>query len=398
MGKLEVLYRRGGRGYTVSVVKREDRPGLWLRWWDGSLRGGRGDYVWRGLDHEDRGRAEKDCNQLAGLRLAGAEMKDRREADLTVVELFAGYEEARTARKKKDQAYRDRYRMGLWQRFLGSDRGALSIDPDTIEAYTDWRRGQGVSDTTIGHEIVFVRGVLTWGTTKRLPTGKPLLLFNPIAGVKRIRSDDPNTPVASQGDFLAIYRYADRVDAQKLLRPLLLLVHEHGWRLSAWCQLRASDFDLTPHQPLPGVVWPYGRIRKRAETDKKRKGAWVPLTPRSRAAALLLLRRSSAIGDAYLFRAPRASGPWQIQHALDLLHRTEAVATAELHRRKLLADEEEVRLGGFHALRRKWGSDRKGEPLVDVAEAGQWHPATLLQHYQKADPATTLRVTLRLAK
>jgi hypothetical protein len=40
----------------------------------------------------------------------------------------------------------------------------------------------------------------------------------------------------------------------------------------------------------------------------------------------------------------------------------------------------------------------KDEPLVDVAEAGDWHPATLLQHYQKPDPRTTLRVTLRAAR
>ena len=73
-----------------------------------------------------------------------------------------------------------------------------------------------------------------------------------------------------------------------------------------------------------------------------------------------LLRRSAAIGDTPLFRAPRAKGPWQIQHALDLLHRTEAVATAELQRRKLIGEDEEIRLG-FHALRRKWGSDRKGD-------------------------------------
>ena len=67
----------------------------------------------------------------------------------------------------------------------------------------------------------------------------------------------------------------------------------------------------------------------------------------------------------------------------------------QLHRAESLAG---VELGGFHALRRKWATDRKGQPLVDVANAGDWHPATLLSHYQKADPATTLRVVLGGAK
>lgn len=49
---------------------------------------------------------------------------------------------------------------------------------------------------------------------------------------------------------------------------------------------------------------------------------------------------------------------------------------------------------GFHSMRRAWGSARKDEPLVDVAEAGDWHPGTLLGHYQKPDPETTLRVVL----
>ncbi|HEX6924490.1 MAG TPA: hypothetical protein VF167_03640 [Longimicrobiaceae bacterium] len=398
MGRLEVLYRKKGRGYTVSLVRRSDRPGLWLRWWDGSLRDGRGDYVWRCLDHEDELQARRECDQLAGLKLAG-QLAAEKSDEISITALFSAYESAKTSRKKPDQAYRDRYRMKLWQRFLRDpSRPALSIDPDTVEAYADWRREQGVGDTTIGHEIVFLRGVLDWALTKRTPSGEPLLRFNPIAKVKRLRSRDPHVPVASPRDFAAVLRYSDRVDRQKLLRPLLILVHEHGWRLSAWCQLRASDLDLKPFEPAPGVVWPYGRIRKRSETDKKGKGAWVPLTPRSRKAAALLLRRSAAIGETYLFRAPRAKGHWQVQHALDLLHRAERLATDELRRGHLIGEDEEIRLGGFHALRRKWGSDRKGEPLVDVAEAGQWHPATLLQHYQKADPETTLRVTLRARK
>lgn len=399
MAKLEVLHRVGGRGYRVSLVRRSDRDGLWLRWWDSGARDGRGDYVWRCLDHDDVEQAKKECSQLAGLRLAGVEARKAPAGELTITELFARFEDGPVRRKKEGQAYYDRRRMKLWQTFLDDpSRAAVSIDPDTVDAYIDWRRDQGISDTTIGHETVFLRGVMTWATTKRLPDGKPLMPFNPIAGVKRIRSRNPHTPVTSDAEFLVVYRYSDRVCSQGFLRPLLMLVHEHGWRISAWLQMRAEDLDLRPYHPAPGVVWPYGRIRKRTDTDKAGKGSWVPMTRRSRRAAALLLRRSAAIGRAYLLRAPRAEGRWQLQHALDVLHRTESVATTELRRRGLIEEDEAVAIGGYHALRRKWGSDRKGEPLVDVAEAGHWHPSTLLQHYQKPDPETTLRVTLKLAK
>lgn len=40
------------------------------------------------------------------------------------------------------------------------------------------------------------------------------------------------------------------------------------------------------------------------------------------------------------------------------------------------------------------GIGPQDEPLVDVAEAGDRHPGTLLGHYQKPDPETTLRVIL----
>ncbi len=325
-----------------------------------------------------------------------------------------------------------------------------AIFPGSVDTYVVWRQEEGISDTTIGHEVVFLRGVCDWATQRRGKGGIPLLPFNPIADARRIRSEEPNTPDMTPERFLRIYRQADRVDMQGLLRPLLMLVNEHGWRLSAWCKMWASDIDLRPWSPRPGVVWPHGRIRKRRANNKgRKKDKWVPLTRRSRRAAVRLLRRAGVIGDTPIFQAPKVDGPWQPQHALDLLHRAElAVSHAErlafLHSQAVVvADRVRVRIGradyplaeylhrhgdkvaaslrfaaklvgrvneamgwawsaslepetgfGYHSMRRAWGSARKDEPLVDVAEAGDWHPGTLLGHYQKPDPETTLRVVL----
>ena len=47
----------------------------------------------------------------------------------------------------------------------------------------------------------------------------------------------------------------------------------------------------------------------------------------------------------------------------------------------------------WHAYRRKWASERKHHPLVDVAGAGGWKDhATLLERYQAPDERTLLAV------
>lgn len=482
----EATAQAGKLKVRVMLVRRPGRSTLWLTWLDPALREGKGDYAFRDLGHDNESQGEDECRQMAALLLsawtgasapsppttlaspqvtpgAAASSAPFPGQSLTLGELFAEYERARILppapgrppRKSAQQAAADRRRMDLWQRFAGSDCQALLIDPDRVADYKDWRRNQGIGDTTIGHEIVFLRGVLNWATTKRTATGLPLLLFNPIAGEKRIRSAEPNRPEATDEWFRRVYRVSDRADPRGLLRCLLMLAHEHGWRLAAWCNLWASDIDLTASE-----LAPYGRLRKRSANEKATKLAarsgregratkWVPMTPRSRSAAIRLLRRSQAVGNTPVFRAPLTQEPWQDPYAIDLLHRAElwvghqerlaflegcarqvgeritirkgrGTFTLEgfvaRHRRLLERDlhhaarlvkqvnEEmgwewqaalEPQLGrGFHSLRRKWGSDRKDEPLVDVAYAGDWHPGTLLNHYQQEDPRTTLRVVM----
>lgn len=403
--KVAVLYRVGSREYgnTVCVVKRSDSSSLYLRWYSG------GSPVYKSVEHADLKVAQDEADDVAKiLRRGGAPGKD---APVTLAEVIAGFERAKhkprlgpggkmlPPEKKERQITADVHRGALFVEFFTATREALTVDADAMQSYVSWRRSQKISDTTIGHEIVYLKGVFEWARKKRLSNGRRLLEENPIEDVARIRSADPHTPVASEEAFRAVFRFSDRVCGQKLFRPFLMLVHEHGWRLSAWCNLLMSDVDLKP-----GRLYPYGRIRKRTENDKKRKGGWKPLTPRSARAVRLLLRRRRAIGDVLAFPAPKARGenrellPWQPQFALELLHRAEGLATESARRRELIEEDESIVLGGFHALRRKWGTDRKDMPLVDVAEAGDWAPATLLGHYQKPDAATTLRVTLRGAK
>ncbi len=49
----------------------------------------------------------------------------------------------------------------------------------------------------------------------------------------------------------------------------------------------------------------------------------------------------------------------------------------------------------WHAIRRKWATERKGYPVKDVMHAGGWlDEATLVASYQHADPITVRRVVL----
>lgn len=127
-------------------------------------------------------------------------------------------------------------------------------------------------------------------------------------------------------------------------------------------------------------------MRKNELVDKERAGDWVPLSRHAAATlARLLGRRGLAPGDvAFVFAAPRNSGkPWSRWHARDLLARAE-VAAGVAH------------VGGAHAWRRKWATERKDHPEADIMRAGAWaDPRSLRDAYTHADPETTYEVVSR---
>ena len=70
-------------------------------------------------------------------------------------------------------------------------------------------------------------------------------------------------------------------------------------------------------------------------------------------------------------------------------------AKAWLGKAEKLAKLEHIEWAGFHAFRRKWATERKHLPTVDVAAAGGWIGTdTLVRCYQQADAATMLAVVL----
>ena len=106
--------------------------------------------------------------------------------------------------------------------------------------------------------------MLIWACKVRTPDGGRLLQDNPLRGYPIPQSKNPKRPVASYDCYLKIREHADEVDPQRLFGAFMDLIEALGWRVTAICELLASDVDLVSSPKAP-----HGRIRKRGEVDKE---------------------------------------------------------------------------------------------------------------------------------
>jgi integrase len=308
------------------------------------------------------------------------------------------YEREVSAHKKGAQPKEDRRRMELWERFLGSTRPVIAIDFTTIDRFVrDRRAGRiqlldakgeprkfkaGPSDATVGADIVFLVSALNWATNVQLTDGSRLLEQNPLRGYEIPRNKNPRRPVATYDRYLAVREHADDVDPQRLFGSFMDLIEALGGRVSAVCELRASDYDRATSS-----VAPFGRLRKRGEFDKVGVDMRVPLSEVARNALERVRQTNPVVGEMPLFRAPKAvvgdrPAAWSRHHARKLLGRAERAAGLEA-----LAG------GDFHPYRRAWATERKHLPRADVAAAGGWRDVRALELcYQRTDEATMLAV------
>lgn len=358
------LYQAGARGHTVSVGRIPRSRFLYLRWWRADVQ----DYGYRSCRHEDLELAQEAAHQLA-------EEIRKKKAGRTFVRptpaaLLSRYEAERTPQVGVRRREEHTRFLDLWQRQLA---GVELEDVPAAVADYETRRLEDVGPRTVEAEVRFLMAVTRWASSPR-PRGGRILDVNPLAHHTPPREPTPRRPYSSFRHWLRTYRYADRVDPQRFLRLLLLLVHVYGWRVSALCQLRASDVDLRPRDKAP-----HGRILKRGESDKMGVERWVPLTARARRALLRHLRRRQVVGDVWLFPAPRAKGkPWSRWHARNL-HR----AAQELAGLELL---------GWHAHRRKWATERKHLSRVDTAFAAGYLSPRMLDVYAQPEDDAVLGV------
>ena len=179
------------------------------------------------------------------------------------------------------------------------------------------------------------------------------------------RERNPRRPLVTEDRFRKILKVAPRVTMEvywgeqpqtvpTYLPELLILANGTGRRISAICSLTFADLRLSRG--------PHGSIRWPADTDKIGLESVVPITKEVREVLDRIQRERPGMGAAPLFPSPKDPGqPIRYELASGWLIEAEKLAGLPKQDGSL-----------WHAFRRKWATERKALPNVDVAAAGGW--------------------------
>ncbi len=389
-------FSAGERPHTVTVEEREPGGPIYGRVWNPVTRS----WKRKSLKHSDRERAKAWALEQAAKLARGDEAIRSGKVTLDVV--FASYLKNRTPRKTKGEQSQDARRIQMWKGVLGAEIDPHHVSLGDWERFIDLRssgaidaRGARVSedkrrpvrDRTVEADCNWLRWVFNWATKWRTPAGHYLMRENPVRGFEAPREKNTRRPVATHDRFLTIRKVSDHVtmesrwgkhvEVRSYLSELLDIVNGTGRRISAVCKLTYDDLRLDQG--------PHGSIRWPASTDKTGRETVVPISPEVRRAVDRVLRERPGIGSAPLFPAPGDARKPVSRHLADRwLRKAEELAGLEPQKGSL-----------WHAYRRKWATERKHLPDVDVAAAGGWKTVqTLKSAYQHADSETMLRVVL----
>jgi integrase len=336
----------------------------------------------KSLRTRDKGLAIQQAYQLLNALVANERAFN--EQSVTLGMLADLYLQGPTHLSKKARTQREEGAMlRRVVAFLGPTRNVQSLSESDVRGYALARRrgdqsivrtrpGAPVRNRTVEADLEMLRRALNWATRERTPLGRRLVPENPLVGVKLPAELNPRRPVLTHDVFQQLLKVAGRV--HPLLKLALVVAEGTGRRLSAWRNLRWDD-----------VGFPNGTIHWRAETDKQGHDQVVPMSAAVRAALAEARRAQAAIGSRAVFPAPKAAARPCSRYLFDAWLR-KAFQLAGVTREPAML---------WHAIRRKWATERKGYPVKDVMQAGGWlDEATLVASYQQADPDTVRRVVL----
>jgi integrase len=344
----------------------------------------------KSLGHRDRNRAVTEGYALLSQLRADVSALER--GTLTLGTLIERYKRSQSFFDKKASTQRgDSGNLSRILQFFGAELDASTLGPSDVKRFVQARRSgelhvrgkpRKVRDAAIRADLVALKTALNWASLERDERGRRLLRENPLRGVEIPREKNPRRPVMTEDVYRALLKAADQVHPQ--LRLALVVAEGTGRRLSAWRQLRWDDLNFETK--------PFGAIRWRAETDKKGFEQVVPIAPQVRQALLEARQKQKAIGTAWVFPADQDPALPTKRELFD----------QRLRRAYQIAEITKEPGSLWHALRRKWATERKGYPISDVAAAGGWRDKqTLLESYQRADEETirmvVLTPTMRLA-
>ena len=344
------------------------------------------------LRHTDFERGKTTADTLAAeLRIA----EGPRSSVATLKALFDNYEREMTPTKSVGKQAHDRSAAKLFVRCWGVTAKVPELDRRDWERFIkqrrsgelrpegDCRKAVGVRDRVVEYDLRFLLAVCNWAETVRV-NGKPMLERNPFKGFPIPTEANPDRPITTQAEFLSLQEAARGLG--KDVELFLLLVQETGHRCTAVARLKWTDIsDLDTVQ---------ASIRWRPEHDKISLDHTVPISEQA-AEALREARLRAAKNwegkqwDGWIFPSPTDSEqPIRRDLLRDWWQRLEKAAGLPRVQRR-----------GWHSLRRKFATDMKDTPLVDLCRLGGWkNPQTVLRCYMKPDEVTMRSALVKRAE
>ncbi len=376
----------GSRGCRVTLFERVKGGGFHRSVWLPGV----------GVDRRALGTSDKGEAERLGKDLLAALLREEavvRDAASPLGELWDRYKvecppylDNQPRTRKEDAAH-----MAIVLAFFGTNSDVRHFTEADVRAFIAKRMAGGIElgdgektspvrARSAEFEFGLLKTVLRWATTVRVRGGQRLLASNPLEGVRGVREKNPKRPVATWERFQATREAFQRFDhmgnskTRQWVRMELALVlaESTGRRIGSIRQLRWDDFDFSA-----------GTVHWRADADKKRVDWTVPLP-----STLLdeIKRFRVKLGGAFGGLVFPSNG----DPTLPMPREVFQVSLQQAEEHAALS-----KLDGslWHAYRRKWASERKHLPAVDVAASGGWKGTeTLLGCYQQADRDTMLAV------
>ena len=383
----------GEWGSRVRVSERTRGGVIQIAAWDPTTNGGKGGYRRESLGHRNRAEARREARRVA----AALESDQSTPANPSIGYVFSLYRRDHIPHVSKDSQKWLAAALTCWETFLGSDFRCADLGPREWDGFKRQRltgaidaKGHPVTEnrkplkpSSVNLQLDALRMTLNWAITWRVD-GRPLLDRNPVLRLPFLRDINQSRSIWTQDRFEKVITAAEQLTMQVewegkrqrvpcYLADILIIAEGTGRRIGAVRQLRYSDLRLNEGQ--------HGKVVWRAETDKTGKQIVQHIRPEVRKRLQKILRERPGLGDRPLFPAPRDASKAVGLESLTVWQR----------RAEKLAGVERLAHDTFHGLRRKFVTERKHMPDVDVAAAGGWRSvATMKRAYQMADEAGVL--------
>lgn len=357
-------YRTGEKG--VNRVRLFEHPvtgKLYLEYYDQGRR------LTERLGSANKADAKAQADRLAA---AFRSQLRSREGPVTLQMLFDNYLREVTPKKSAGKVAHDRRTARMTLEVLGGERLVSSLTHrDAARLLAERRQrgdlragctnGQPVGARPLAYDLAFVRAVFNWGV------GGGLIDRNPWQGFKpNLGKHTPRRPVLTAELYEALLNVAAQVAPG--FKLALVLAYETGHRIGAIRRLRWSDVDFERDV-----------IRWRVQHDKIGLEHETPMSPAARTALWAARQHDPAIGDRWIFPAPKNPEASVSRFLVD----------AWWDRGEALAQLPPEPGRGWHSCRRTFATELKAAPLKDLCALGGWKdPQTILKCYQRADPVT----------